>query len=206
MKLRLGISLLLLLTFAAGKGKIEPDAINLSNGIAESPYFKFHYAFPQGWALRDDPVRMQHNRKQHEDAVKKARAQNPPNTPNRTTTTQVLWQYDLLLAAPAAVPASGYPPEPYVHVWAAERNSITKEPGDHAKLLMQIGMMKELHSPQKQTIGGQEFVRTDMVFKEVYISMFDTLSGDYLLCFEFRARNEQEMNTLANTMQSIKFD
>ena len=33
MKLRLGIPLLLFLSFAAGKDKIEPDSINISNGI-----------------------------------------------------------------------------------------------------------------------------------------------------------------------------
>lgn len=212
MKLRLGIPLLLLLSFVAGKNKIEPDSINISNGIVESPYFKFHYEFPKGWALRDDALRIQQNRKSHEEGEKniqakaKADAQSKPGT--TVVSAHALWMYDLLVAAPEAVSAEDYPSLPYVHIWAMERNRILDKPGDNAKQLMQIGTMKVLRPPQEQTIGGQEFIRADMTGgkKKAYVSMFDTVSRGYLLFFEFRANDEQQMNDLAKTMESLKFD
>ena len=81
------------------------------------------------------------------------------------------------------------------------------KPGDHARLLAQIGSTKVLRPPQEQTVSGRKFVRADFITSNgEYVSMFDTLSGKYLLFFEFRGKNEQEMNELAKTMESVKFD
>ncbi|MBZ5493923.1 MAG: hypothetical protein LAO76_23630 [Acidobacteriia bacterium] len=212
MKLRLGIPLLLLLSFAAGKDKIEPDSINISNGIVESPYFKFHYEFPKGWALKDDALRMQQNRKSHEEGEKNAQAKAKADAQAKPGTTvlsaHALWMYNLFVAAPDAVPAQDYPPLPYVHIWALERNGIQDKPGDNAKLLTQIGTMKALRPLQEQMIGGRKFIRADMAGgkEKAYVSMFDTASRGYLLFFEFRANDERQMNDLAKTMESLKFD
>ena len=81
------------------------------------------------------------------------------------------------------------------------------KPKDNARLLAQVGIVKVLRSPQEQTVSGRKFVRADFTSsKGDYVSMFDTLSGKYLLFFEFRGRNEQEMNELIKTMESVKFD
>lgn len=210
MQAKLCLAVLLLVTFTYGQQqKIEPDSTNISGDALESPFFKFHYVFPKGWNLEDDARRMERNRKTHEDAVNKAKAKAQPDTPNRTTTTQVFWLYDLFQASPEAIPANGnWPPLPYVHIWAMERFSMMDKPGDNARLLAQIGNMKVLRSPQEQTISGRKFVRFDFISSKGndYVSMFDTLSGKYLLFFEFRGKNEQEMNELAKTMESVKFD
>ena len=209
MQARLCLALLLLVTFTFGKQqKIEPDSANISSGTFESPFFKFHYAFPKGWTIEDDMRRMEKNRSRHQDAVKKAKAEAKPDTPNSTTTTQVFWLYDLFQASPEAVPPNGDRPLlPYVRLWITERFSMRDKPGDHARLLAQIGSMKVLRPPQEQTVSGRKFVRADFITSNgEYVSMFDTLSGKYLLFFEFRGKNEQEMNELAKTMESVKFD
>jgi hypothetical protein len=206
-KLFLAVLLFVACTFGQQQ-KIEPDSANISGGALESPFFKFHYVFPKGWTVEDGVQRMERNRKRHEDAVKKAKANAKPDTPNSTTTTQVFWLYDLFQASPEAVPPDGHwPPLPYLRIWATERFSMMDKPGDNARLLAQIGSMKVLRSPQEQTVSGRKFVRADFISsKGDYISMFDTLSGKYLLFFEFRGKNEQEMNELAKTMESVKFD
>jgi hypothetical protein len=164
--------------------------------------------FPKGWTVEDDARRMERNRNRHEDAVKKAKAKAEPDTPNKKTTTQVFWLYDLFQASPEAVPPNGdWPLLPYVRIWATERFSMLDKPGDNARLLVQIGSMKVLRPPQEQTVSGRKFVRADFISsKGDYVSMFDTLSGEYLLFFEFRGKNEQEMNELVKTMESVKFD
>jgi len=209
MQARLCLAVLLLVTFAYSKQqKIEPDTANISGDALESPFFKFHYVFPKGWTVEDDARRMERNRTRHEDAVKKAEAKAQPDTPNRKTTTQVIWLYDLFQASPEAVPPNGdVPPLPYVRIWATERFGMMDKPGDNARLLAQVGIVKVLRSPQEQTVSGRKFVRADFTSsKGDYVSMFDTLSGKYLLFFEFRGRNEQEMNELIKTMESVKFD
>jgi hypothetical protein len=209
MQVRLCIAVLLFATFTVGQQqKIEPDSASISGGVFESAFFKFHYEFPKGWTVEDHALQMEKNRKNHEDAVKKAKAKAQPDTPNSTTTTQVFWLYDLFLASPETVPPNGdRPPLPYVRVWATERFSMMDKPGDNARLLAQIGSMKVLRSPQEQKVSGRKFVRSDFISSNSdYVSMFDTLSGKYLLFFEFRGKNEQEMNELAKTMESVKFD
>lgn len=209
MQARLCLAVLLAVTFAYGKQeKIEPDSANISGGALESPFFKFHYVFPKSWTVEDDARRMERNRSRHQDAVKKAKAKAQPDTPNRTTTTQVFWLYDLFQASPEAVPPNGdRPPLPYVRIWATERFSMMDKPGDNARMLAQIGRVKVLRSPQEQTVSGRKFVRFDFTTsKGDYVSMFDTLSGEYLLFFEFHGKNEQEMDELVKTMESVKFD
>jgi hypothetical protein len=208
MQAKLCIAVLLCVTFTVGQQKIEPDSVNISGGAVESPFFKFHYVFPKDWIVEDHALQMERNRKSHEDAVKKAKAKAQPDTPNSTTTTQVLWLYDLFEASPEAVlPNGDRPLPPYVRIWVTERFSIMDKPGDNARLLAQIGNVKVLRSPQEQTVSGRKFVRSDFISsKGDYVSMFDTLSGKYLLFFEFRGKNEPEMNELVKTMESVKFD
>jgi hypothetical protein len=151
---------------------------------------------------------MEKNRKNHENAVEKAKAKAKPDTPNSTTTTQVFWLYDLFLASPEAVPPNqDRPPLPYVRIWVTERFSMMDKPGDNARLLAQMGRVKVLRSPEEQKVSGRKFVRSDFISSNGdYVSIFDMLSGKYLLFFEFRGKNEQEMNELAKTMESVRFD
>ncbi len=209
MQARVCLAVLLFVTCTFGQQqKIEPDSANISDGALESPFFKFHYVFPKGWIAEDSARRMERNRKKHEDEVKKAKAKAQPDTANRTTTTQVFWLYDVFQASPEAVPPNAdWPPPPYLRIWAMERFSMMDKPGDNARLIAQIGSMKVLRSPQEQMVSGRKFVRADFISsKGDYVSMFDTLSGKYLLFFEFRGKNEKEMNELAKTMESVKFD
>jgi hypothetical protein len=42
---------------SASPEKREPDFVRIEANTVESPYFKFHYPFPQGWLKLDDTVR-----------------------------------------------------------------------------------------------------------------------------------------------------
>jgi len=97
------LTLILLLTAStAAREKTEPDVVTISGNTIESPYFKFHYSFPQGWQTQDDKVRMENNREKH----RKAGAGH--------------WTYNLLLASPEPISAYDKLSLPYIHILAIE--------------------------------------------------------------------------------------
>ena len=190
-----------------GKSKIEPDYGKVSGGVFESAFFKFHYALSPGWAAENDDFRMEKNRKNHEEQVKKEQAKAPKNTPNNTTTTQVFWNYELLSASSVALASGEKPSLPYLRISAMERFSMIDKAGDRANTIIRFGIGKVLKQPKEQVIAGQKFVQADFVYKDdSFEALFDTVSGKYLLTFEFRGKSEQEIDELAKTMESLKFD
>jgi hypothetical protein len=202
------ICIFLLISLANfGRSSREPDYGKVSGGAFTSEFFKFHYTLPTGWVATDDQVRMQENRTKHKEAVKKEEAKLPKNTPNTTTTTKVFWNYDLLVATPEALKEGTKPSEPYIRIGAAERNVMIDKAGDHANMIIKYDIGKAVTQPKEQVIGGRTFVRADLVYKGVnYEALFDTVSDKYILSFEFRGKSEEEINELAKTMESVKFD
>jgi len=207
-------TVLLFMALAPGSGQEadQPDAIALSGNSVSSPFFKFHYSFPQGWSPQKEELRMEKNRKRHEDAVNRAKtdASRTVNTRGITTTTRVFWTYDLLFATPPGTP-EGKLVVPYAHVWAMECSNITNQPGDYAKLMQSLDS-KQLGKTESKTIAGHKFMRSSFLFEgehfpqKQFETMFETLSGRFLLIFEFHGKTEQEMNELAKTMESVTFD
>jgi hypothetical protein len=189
-----------------GRSKSEPDYGKVSDGIFESEFFKFHYTLPANWVTENDEFRMQSNRKKHHEEQKKAEADAKERYPKGTTTTTALWIYDLLLASPVALNSGEKPAPPYIRIWVMERNSILNNAGDNANQSIKAGLAKVLKKPEELNISGHQFVHADLQFKNNCEASFDTISGKYLLTFEFRGKNEQEIDELAKTMESLKFD
>jgi hypothetical protein len=184
------LALILLLTVStAATEKAEPDEVIISDNTIESPYFKFHYSFPQGWLTQDDKLRMQNNREKH----RKAGVGH--------------WTYNLLLASPEPISAEDKLSLPYIHILVIEKAQDMFGNGNYAKFAAKTKSLTILHPPQQLKIAGQSFTRTDLADKDVhYEALLDTAARNYFLLFQFHGRTPEEMNALVKTMESAKFD
>jgi hypothetical protein len=214
MRLRwLGV-VLLFAALAAGLGQKtnQPDAVNVSGNSLQSTYFKFHYSFPQDWSPQKDELRLEKNTKRHEDAVKRLQtdASRTANSRGTTGTTKVFWVYDLLFVSPALA-AQEKLLLPYIRIWAMECSNVTNKPGDYAKLVQGVNSYTQLGETEAVTLAGRKFMRSNFVFEgehslqKQFETLFETLSGKYLLIFEFHGKTEQEIKELAKTMESVSF-
>jgi hypothetical protein len=176
---------------SASPEKKEPDAVSFEANTVESPYFKFHYSFPQGWLKLDDTVRMEQNRKKHQNAGGRI----------------VNWTYDLLLVSTGPVSGDGKLSLPYIHILAIENAQGLFGGGNYAKSFAKMKSFTILHPPQQKKFSGQQFTRADLVDKNShYEALFDTAIRNYFLLFEFHGRTQEEMETLAKTMESLQFN
>jgi hypothetical protein len=193
MRWRIAVAVCLLagLLVSASPEKTEPDVVSFQANTVESAYFKFHYSFPQGWLKLDDTVRMEQNRKKHKDAGSSI----------------VHWTYDLLLASPGPISGDGKLSLPYIHILAIENAQDLFGSGNYAKSFAKTKSLAILHPPQQQSFSGQKLTRTDIGDKSShYEALFDTTVRNYFLLFEFHGRSQEEMDTLARTMESLKFN
>jgi len=180
------------------------DAGQTTANIFESSYFHFRYDLPKGWFALDDRVRLADNKKRYKTQLAEALKKNGPNTPTRKT--EVFPQYDLLSAGRTKVTSSEMTQLPCVHVWATRRVGMTKEAADPAKLITLALKPKVLRGPEKVVLAGHEFVRADFQFSpKSFLSKFTSVSGDYLIEFDLRAKNEKDLVGLAATMQTLRF-
>ncbi|HEY7402775.1 MAG TPA: hypothetical protein VIB39_04595 [Candidatus Angelobacter sp.] len=213
-QLRLLLPSLMLLGLLTGspQEKNAPDSVTISGATLEAPYFKLHYSLPQNWSSEDDAKRMEKNRKKHEERVKSLERETSRIVNAGAITTRVFWVYDLLVATPGAFPADEKFPLPYIHIVARERSNSSSNPGDYANDMAKLRdqapfKVAVFQKPEKQLIAGQKFVRSGLAYGENhYESLYETVSGSYLLSFEFHGKSEQEVNDLAKTMESVKFD
>jgi hypothetical protein len=209
MRYRLFASCLLFsASLAIGRqSKPEPDFGKSSGNTFESTYFKFQYDFPQEWSTVPDDLRLSENRKRHEEQVKQALAKAAPDTPNSKTTTQVFWIYDLLIATPKPLAPGEKAALPHIRIWAQERFSMLNEPSDDAKMIANLPTAKVLRKPEELMLAGRKFVRADFVYHgDNFSALFETVSGKYLIGFDFRGSSEKEINDLAQTLQTLKFN
>jgi hypothetical protein len=190
-RIAVAVCLLACLFASASPEKKEPDAVSFEANTVESPYFKFRYSLPQGWLKLDDTVRMEQNRKKHQNAGGRI----------------VNWTYDLLLASPGPIAEDGKLSLPYIHILAIENAQDLFGNGNYAKSFAKMKSLTVLHGPQQKKFSGQQFTRTDLADKEShYEALFDTAVRNYFLLFEFHGRTQEEMETLAKTMESLQFN
>jgi hypothetical protein len=190
-RIAVAVCLLAGLFASASPEKKEPDAVSFEANTVESPYFKFRYSFPQGWLKLDDTVRMEQNRQKHQNAGGSI----------------VHWTYDLLLASTGPISGDGKLSLPYIHILAIENAQGLFGGGNYARSIAKMKSFTILHPPQQKKISGQQFTRADLVDKNShYEALFDTAVRNYFLLFEFHGRTQEEMETLAKTMESLQLN
>ena len=156
---------------------------------------------------------MEKNRTRHQEAVQRVETEESRvvNAAGTYSKTVVFWTYDLLWAGPT-MPDDGKVMLPYVHVWAMECSNVTNKPGDYAKLIEGPEFAKQLGKPESLKIAGRKFMRSNLLLEgehlaqKQYETVFETLSGKYLLIFEFHAKTQPETDELAKTMESVSFN
>jgi TonB family protein len=179
------------------------DAIVVQNNF-ESTFFGFRYQFPAEWHALDDATRLTENKQRHDRQLLDALAKNGPDPRNNKT--QVFPNYNLLVAGLSPVHMGATPQMPRIVIWVHKRFNMLDQPEDHAKVLLMVPNLTVLHWQEQTTLSGQKFVHADYSFdKDSYLSQWVTLSGDYLIGFDLRARTEDEMNDLVQTMQTLRF-
>lgn len=187
--------------------KTPPDAAEVSGNKFTSPYFKFHYTFPEGWSPEDDKLRREKNQRWHEESIARVQANPPPVIANGSVTTSVLWTYELLRATPQPAPADAMPAPPHIAVTAVEQ-ILSDSADEQARVLGHLRSVTQVfRRPQHRKISGHDFTRTDLIYKDGHFeAVFIGVAKGYLLFFRFNARTEQEMNELAQTMNSLGFE
>jgi hypothetical protein len=184
---------------------LDVDSGKVSGNKFESAYFKFQYEIPQGWSALNDDLRIAHNRQRHDEEMKNALEQNGIDTTNRKT--EIFSNYNLLIAGAVAVTSSDATVMPRINIWAHKRFGILANAGDHARFISQMPQTKVLRDPEEVTLAGRKFVRADFLHgTSTFHSQFVTVSEDYLVGFDFRAKTEKEINGLAETMQRVRFN
>jgi hypothetical protein len=186
------VSLMMTLFAAASPEKKAPDAMNIVGNTFESPYFKFHYSVPEAWVSLDDILRMERNRQRHKEAGKKSAG-------------TIHWTYDLLLAAPTTVPLEDKLTLPYIRILAIE--DVPGPLGTYTITLARAKSIKFLREPRLQNFSGHRFVESALLHNESHCeAVFETTQRNYLLIFEFHGRTQDEVDALARTMGSIRFE
>ena len=198
---------LVVLLFSAFVFAATPDAVDAGKTTAnvfESPFFHFRYEFPNGWVALDDKVRVAENKKRFEDDLKEAHEQNGPDT--KTFRSEVVDPYFLLVAGYGAVTTSSTTQKPRIVIMATKRRTMMTGPNDPARTIIQMVHPTVLKGPEDVEVAGHPFSRTDLQFNpKSLLSEFATVVGDYIIQFDLRADNEQDLANLVNTMKTVQF-
>ncbi len=196
---------LLLTGIHAQQPPLDVDSGKVSGNKFESAFFKFQYEFPRGWSALNDDLRIAQNRQRHDEELKNAREQQGAGTESQKP--EIFSNYNLLVAAAVAVTSSDASVMPRINIWAHKRFGILANAGDHARFISQMPQTKVLRAGEELTLAGRKFVRADFLHGTTsYHTQFVTVSGDYLVGFDFRAKTEKELNDLVATMQTVKFN
>jgi hypothetical protein len=201
--------------------KSEPgaavDAVNVKGSTFESPYFKFTYELPTGWKTLDDAARLAANKQAvQEDQErmkvlirKKAPAKTSAQSAPATAQPPVLApeRYSLLAASPNGLDSLASPVLPRINIWAHRRIPPLDKAIDHAQLLISGKHNEILVRPQELNIGGQPFVRVELVNAAGnYQARYITVMGDFLVGFDFLTQSEKDMAEYANSIKSIRLE
>jgi hypothetical protein len=176
----------------------------------------FHYEVPKGFFALPDDIRLEGNQKRFERQVSETLKKEGPDSETRrivdgnqqteTRTTKVFAPYDLVVACstpPATIEATQLP---CVRAYAVNRLPMATEAGDPARLVKIVPGVKVLRESEVVKINGREFVRTDFQFQDGELfSKFATVDGDYLVQFDFRARDEKDLTQMVKSIQSAAF-
>jgi hypothetical protein len=197
------------------------DEAKVTGSTFESAYFKFTYELPKGWKAMDDAARMESNRRALAEDTSRASTPLPVANPKRSAAAKKaapknpalghvnapsLARYSLMVASPTGIDSLENMTLPRINVWAHQRVVPLDGLSDHAQFLVSDRRIKVLVEPQEVTMGGRKFARVDVLSPSgEYHSQFVTIVGDYLVGFDFRSDSRNELNMLANSMQTIKF-
>jgi hypothetical protein len=194
------------------------DAAKVTGSTFDSQYFKFTYELPKGWKALADAERVGENKKLSDRDKEASVARLPApkrgtaKTPVRKNPTLVAppasspERYSLMVASPDGVLSLESPVLPRINVWAHRRVPPLDSAGDHAQFLRSGKRTTTIAPPQEVTLSGHSFVRVDVITPNgTYQSQFVTVIGDYLVGFDFRARSEKEMDDMADSTKTIKF-
>lgn len=194
------------------------DAAKVTGSTFDSQYFKFTYELPKGWKALDDVERVAENKKLSDQDKEPSAARLPvprkatAKTPVRKNPALVappassLERYSLMVAGPNGVPSLDSPVLPRINVWAHRRVPPLDSASDHAQFLRSGKRTTTIVPPQEVKLGGHSFVRVEIITANgTYQSQFVTVIGDYLVGFDFRAESQKEMDDMAETTKTIKF-
>jgi hypothetical protein len=203
------------------------DAAAVKNGEFESEGFKFHYQLPKGWKALDDAKRVASNlelRNQYAHPVynpnmpaskkpttKKTEATSTTNPaaaagPKRPIAAAVPNNFSLMVAGPKGVESVDSAVLPRINIWANRRIPGINSPKDRAFVLESLGQV--VLPTTLVSLAGREFARVEVLHAGggPYHALLVTAAGDYLIGFEVRAGSDAELQTLLETMRSVRFD
>jgi hypothetical protein len=201
--------------------KSEPgaavDAVNVKGSTFESPYFKFTYELPAGWKTLDDAARTAANKQavqEDQERLKVVLRKKAPAKPSGQSTPATAQppvlapeRYSLLAASPNGLASLASPVLPRINIWAHRRIPPMDKAIDHAQLLISGKHNEILVRPQELNIGGQPFVRVELVNAAGnYQARYITVMGDFLVGFDFLTQSEKDMAEYANSIKSIRFE
>jgi hypothetical protein len=194
------------------------DAASVTGSTFEAQYFKFTYELPKGWRTLDDAVRVAENQKLSDEDKERSTARLP--IPKKSTSKTPVKKnpsvvppsasspdrYSLMVASSDGVPSLESPVLPRINVWAHKRVPPLDSAADHAQFLLTSKRTKVIVPPQEITLDGHSFVSVEVATPDgTYQSQFVTAIGDYLVGFDFRAESQKELEDMASTMKTIKF-
>lgn len=203
------------------------DAATVVDGVFESTGFKFHYQLPKGWQALDDAKRVAANqalRDQYAHPVhnpnmpssKKPSAQkkadptttaNAPTTaPKRTSVPAIPNNFSLMVASPNGVDSVDSAVLPRINIWANHRIPSIDTAKQRALVLETLGQV--VVPTAVVNVAGRDFARVEVLHAGggPYHSLWVTAAGDYLIGFDVRATSDAEMQTLLETLRTVRFD
>jgi hypothetical protein len=206
------------------------DAAVVKGGEFDSTGFKFHYTLPKGWKALDDAKRVAANQQLRDQyahpvhnpnmpASKKKKPADPagknesPATNTATTNTAakrstvpaIPNNFSLMVASPNGVDSVDSAVLPRINIWANHKIAALDNPKDRAAVLESLG---QVVLPTTQvTLAGREFAHVEVLHAGgPYHSLWVTAVGDYLIGFDVRAGSDPEMQTILESMRSVRFD
>lgn len=184
-----------------------PACGHISGNQYKNEYFGFSYTFPADWKPLDQKVIREVHQKRYEEKRANAfrEAKGKP--------VMVLESWDLMLAFKLGLPPSD--PNPFnsnVVLWVDEI-SPQRTPADQLESSGFTTTQKEdklLKPVSTLTAGGRQFARADLLGhlegRAFYHTRAVTFIRNYALGLDCYSDNQQELETLVQTLQTLKFE
>jgi hypothetical protein len=182
----------------------------------ETSFAHFHYDVPKGFFALPEDLRLAGNQERFERQVSETLKKGGPDTETHrivdgnqqaeTRITNVFTPYDLVLACSTPPKTIEMTQLPCARVYAVKRLPMAMEARDPAQLVKLVSGVKVLRDSEDVKINGREFVRTDFQFEDgELLSKFVAVNGDYLIQFDFRTRDENDLTQMVKSMRSAAF-
>jgi len=165
----------------AASPALAPDEGTIDGQLYTSKYFGFRYTLPDGLLAEEDFLNGQQDEERRSFIL--LAAYGPSSHP--------AYRQGLVIAADR-------------NVYPAVKNAadyIAKTAHEH----FQSGGFEELNPAHRITLGGHEFSRIDYRKGEIFQSLLATEWRGYLLTFDLVAPGAQDLDKLAESLQSLRF-